>query len=85
MTPLEEKSLDTFKMILDRFTHPKITHMDYLDFLGKIREMVMCLEALQSGCASGEHVGYCTCKPGKPGVNLNSHYYAKYRHKKKAA
>lgn len=75
MTPCERDALETFYQIRDRLTTPRITLGTYVFILNVVRRMVMQLENVSYGCASGKHSGLCTCKPGKPGYAMISRHY----------
>lgn len=67
-TQLEVEALETLRTVIAWFSYRVISTTDYTRVMGQIRDMVKKLEANESGCATGKHLSYCTCKPPVQGV-----------------
>ncbi len=74
MTLIETQCLAVFRIVIHYLTGPKVTRWEYVDLLGKVRDIIYRLEAMAGGCATGKHFGTCTCRQGVTGVSDRSKY-----------
>ncbi len=74
MTPHEKESLDVERQLMDAITRGRITRVEFQMLMGKLRDNIRRLEALQGGCPAGAHLSPCTCKPAVRGVTKNEQY-----------
>lgn len=73
MTAVEKELLQSSEILLAYLTTPRKIHSyEYTDVLGRVRDMVRTLKAIESGCPIGKHFSYCTCVPGHLGKQDNS-------------
>lgn len=73
MTILERQALDTARVLLAALTKRQITHYDYIELLGNVRDLVYALENKDFGCPTGIHRSECLCKPAVKGFRMQ-HY-----------
>ena len=62
ITPLEKESLEVFRLVLMKMTGKPLGNMDFIEFMGHIRDIVRKLENKEYGCASGKHASTCQCQ-----------------------
>lgn len=73
LTPLEAESKDTLVLVREALTSNKpVGATAYRELMNVIRLVLEKLQNKEHGCDSGKHASFCTCKPGVPGVSVNS-------------
>lgn len=69
MTPLESQSYDALISVMHYLTS-RIRHKEeFLDVMGKLRNVIVCYENYKSGCPTGKHASFCNCQPAIVGVS----------------
>lgn len=78
-THLEARCLDLLVLVAHYLTRNNVKRYEYVDLMGKIRDLISALQARESGCFWGKHFGPCTCRPEKSGEHVMTRYYAARR------
>lgn len=76
LNPIEEECEDVLTALIDKIAvGHSIGRMDYVILMDRVRQAHRHLVNKRLGCWSGRHTDFCTCEPGKEGVNINAMKY----------